>query len=164
MKLPRGKRLMSFDEALEIAKKACVLSEKCSHDIRMMLIRKGYPNSAIENINKILTEEGFVNEERYIYAFVNSKFNQLRWGKRKIAFELKEKRIDSKHTEKALNLINQEIYIDSIRNLAIGKLSTLVGKSHNDQKSKTINFLVGKGYELDMIVPVVESLLILKKI
>lgn len=160
MRSVRGKRLMSFDDALEMAKKACVLSEKCLFDIRMMLIRKGYPNSDIEEINKVLVDEGFINEERYTNAFVNGKFNQLRWGRRKIAIELKEKRIETSIVEKTLNSINQEVYLDSIRNLANSKLSTLIGKSHNDQKSKTINFLVSKGYELDLIIPIVESLLI----
>lgn len=159
MRTQRGKRLMSFDDALEMAKKACVLSEKCPFDIRIMLIRKGYPNSDIEEINRVLIEEGFINEERFTQAFVNGKFNQLRWGKRKIAVELREKRINSAEIEKALSNINSEIYLSSIRNLANSKLSTLIGKSSNDRKSKTINYLVSKGYELDLIIPVVESLI-----
>jgi regulatory protein len=162
MRSHRGKRLMSFEDALEMAKKACVLSEKCPFDIRMMLIRKGYPNSDIEEINRVLIEEGFINVERFTNAFVRGKFNQLRWGKRKIAIELKEKRIENSIAEEALESINKEQYTDSIRNLANSKLSTLVGKSHNDKKSKTINFLVSKGYELDLVIPIIESLLLIK--
>ena len=80
-----------FNTALVKAMAECSRREFCSYDIHNKLRLWGIGNTDSEKIIGILIKENFINETRYATAFVKDKFRYNKWGKVKIASNLKLK-------------------------------------------------------------------------
>ena len=60
--------------------------------------------------------------------------------------------------QKALKQIDESNYIDKLTKLAIEKYQSLKGEQYLIRKKKTIDYLVGRGFELDLINFVISEL------
>ena len=105
----------------------------------------------IEQILKELKEDNFINEERFSRAFCNDKFKFNKWGKRRISNEIRKYDLPANVVEQGLAYINQEEYDSTLRQLAHAKWSKLKEPVLFKKKQKTVNYLVQKGYESDLI-------------
>jgi regulatory protein len=99
-----------------------------------------------------LIEQNFLNEKRYIEAFVRGKFLIKKWGKIKIKAELNQKRIYGKEIDEAMeNEIEEDEYFKTIKQLIIKKKSLLNEKDKLKEKEKLYRYLLSKGYEQELI-------------
>ena len=136
-----------------ILKKACsycVYQERTHAEVRKRLSEWKVFGDEAEEIISWLIIENFLNEERFAKAFAGGKFRLKNWGKRKITFELKGRKISAYCIKEALNEIKDDEYESTIIKL-IKKKEKEYGKEKTTHQ-KIYNYLIGKGSEPENFV------------
>jgi regulatory protein len=98
-----------------------------------------------------LINDEFIDEERYARSFCRGKFKIKKWGKRKIEFELKKKKISSVCIKKGMEEIDFKEYLKQLNNQAEKKNKLIKDKNHFNRKSKLAKYLIDKGYESNLV-------------
>jgi regulatory protein len=98
-----------------------------------------------------LIEENYLNEERFAIAFAGGKWRVKQWGRVKIKYELKQKQVSEYCIKKALKQIVEEEYLQVLDKIAMEKYASLKSEQYLVRKKKTIDYLMGKGFESDLI-------------
>ncbi len=149
-----------FQKILEKTKRLCSNSEKCLFDVRQYLNRQKQDNISEqekEQILETLVEENYINEIRYVEFFVNDKLKLNKWGKIKIRYSLKQKNIDDKTIDLALNKVDNQAYIEILNNIINQKYNTLKNKSEIQAKAALIRFCTGRGFEYNEMIDIINS-------
>ena len=136
-----------FKTVLSKSMALCSRREYCSYDIRNKLLSWNISSEDAEKIITILTAENFINELRYSVSFVKDKFNYNKWGKVKIASQLKAKGISSGNIKTALGEIDDETYMRMIKHLLTSHRKTIKAKNQYDLKAKLLRYGLSKGFE-----------------
>jgi|SRR6478735_1837486 len=137
---------------LQKAKHYCAYQERCHSEVRDKLYSFGLHRNEVEPLLTQLIEEDFLNEERFAIAYAGGKFRIKNWGKEKIKYALKQKRVSDYCIKKALAAIPAPDYNKTFTSVANKKLATL--KSEKNifiKKKKMKDFLQQKGFEIIMI-------------
>lgn len=142
---------MTQKEGFEKMAKYCAYQERCMFEVRQKLFGSGLSSEEIENIICDLLDQNFINEERYAKAFARGKFYQKKWGKLKIKQHLKQKQISEYCIKLGLNEINQSDYLMTLEYLKTKKYKEVVAENNFIKKQKTANYLIGKGYESELV-------------
>jgi regulatory protein len=147
------------ESAFKKIKYYCAYQERCHAEVKQKLYGYGLYKSEVELLISQLIEENYLNEERFAIAFAGGKFRVRQWGKTKIKYELKLKQVSEYCIKKALKEISAEDYEKTLQKLAAEKLESLKGeKNIFIKRSKLQNYLVGKGYEFDIVGRMVSGL------
>ena len=140
------------EQAISKIKHFCAYQERCHAEVRDKLYSFGLQRKDVEGIIADLIGENYLNEERFAINFAGGKFRMKHWGKNKIKQGLKLKQVSDYCIKKALKEIDEAEYLRTFKKMAEQKLATL--KSEKNifvKKSKLQNFLLQKGYEMDLI-------------
>lgn len=146
-----------LDEGIYMLRRWCDLQERCVVEVRNKLYTWGYSASTIENWTAQLTEDGTLDEARFATAYASGKFRIKRWGKGKIAGELRMRGIASEYIQKALLEIDGSEYDQTLWHLASRK-SAQNGPRNRKNDGATARFLIGKGYEPALVWKVLADL------
>jgi regulatory protein len=137
--------------AFEKASHYCVYQERCQWDVENKF-REWHVDEALwDSIISELMVQNFIDEDRYAQAFVSGKIKIKRWGINKIITELKMRDITDYSIKKALKQLDMEIYVENLKYLVEIKRHSVVAESDFETKMKLSRYLMGKGYELEMI-------------
>ena len=142
---------MEYKKALSKAMNICSRKEQCISDVMEKLNKWNVNNNNLDKIINTLIQEKFIDEERYAVHYVNDKIWLNKWGKRKVLYVLKLKRISEKIIDKALGDIDNEKYYILVYNELKKKHKKLKPDDRLIIKSKLYNFGSGRGYESDLI-------------
>ena len=146
------RKRLTPDQAWQRARLYCSYQERSPVETKEKLYSFGLPGGAIERIISRLIEEDYLNEERYAAAFARGKFRMKQWGRIKIRYELKQKRISECCIKKAMEQIEEEDYLKTLEKLTGEKLEELRHeKNEFTRKKKVLDYLLQKGYERDII-------------
>ncbi len=129
----------------------CAKQEKAPSQILRKLEDYGASADEAEALLQRLIDENFVNEERFAGAYVSDKFRFNKWGKVKIAFNLRQLGIAEDQIENALATIEPRDYEDCVLQIATQKnrqLSPSLPPRHREKK--IVDFLRSKGFEFDV--------------
>ena len=88
----------------------CAKEDRCQQQVMDKLLEYGVSIGVSEEILLELIQEKYVDEERYSRSFCSGKFKVKKWGRRKIIFELKKKRVSEVCIQKGLEEIVPIIY------------------------------------------------------
>ena len=135
----------------------CAYQERCTADVLEKLYKLKVPKDDFDNYIPKLKGENFLNEERYVKAFI-SAHSKKKWGKTKIKSALSGKRIDSGLIKKYLDLIEQDDYDAQIKELLQKKWKSIRTGSPKEKKNKLIRFLLSKGFEMGKIMAAVKEM------
>lgn len=113
---------------------------------------------AIEKIINSLIEDKFVDDNRFAKSFVREKFRFNNWGRIKITYALKQKRIPESTIILALEEIEEEEYLHVLETELIKKKKSIKVKNQFDLKGKLLRFGQSKGFEIEYILRVIKSL------
>ncbi|MBC8464705.1 MAG: RecX family transcriptional regulator, partial [Bacteroidetes bacterium] len=91
-------------------------------------------------------------------SFCRGKFKIKKWGRRKITFELKKKRVSAVCIAKGLEEIEEEEYLESLITLLHKKEVLVKDKNPFVRKKKMVDYMVRKGYESDLVWEAVRKL------
>lgn len=139
-------------------KQYCAYQERCHREVKEKLYALGVWKRDHDEIIATLIEENYLNEERFAIAYAGGKFRIKGWGRIKIKYELKQKQVSEYCIKKALKQIDESDYIAKLTKLATEKYQSLKGEQYLIRKKKTIDYLVGRGFELDLINFVISEL------
>ncbi len=102
-----------------------------------------------EEIIISLLEDNFLDDTRFVEAYIRSKINQNKWGKQKIRHGLIRHRIAEDKINRGLAEMNRETYRLNLQGLLVSKQRT------TDDSTAWIRYLLQKGYEYDEILAVI---------
>jgi len=157
MDAPKKQKITDEKLALEKAGHYCAYQERSQQEVRDKLYEWGLWPAAVENIIVKLIGDGFLNEERFAKAYATGKFRQKAWGKIKIKQGLKLKKVPDVLIKKALNGINYDDYLETLR-IIIEKKSTILNESNAyKRRYKLQQYALGRGFESDLITEVLKD-------
>lgn len=139
-------------QALERAKWLCAKQERCQSEIYKKLKEWGIEEENSEEIITQLIIEKFIDEKRFAQLYSRSKFNQLKWGKIKISYELKQKGISEKCIQYGLQEIDNKVYIKTLQKEIEKKTKELKENNTFILKNKLIKYFYSKGYEPELTI------------
>ena len=144
-------KIYTVQQALEQMQKYCAYQERCSEEIRVKLIQIGIRGLDAENIIVELITENYLNESRFACAFARGKFKNNQWGRIKIEFELKRRKISAPNIRKGLSQISESDYRAMVLKL-VKKLDSKATYKY-DRKALMILYrkLMQKGFETDAV-------------
>lgn len=151
-------------EALTKAKQKiahyCAYQERCQQEVRSKLYQYGLYKNQVEETLAWLITEGYLNEERFAKTFAGGKFRVKKWGKLKIEQALKQKQLSSYCIRKGMAEIDTDEYAHTLTQLAKHKWNNYQQSVPDTftRRQKTARFLIAKGYEPDLVWPVVSNL------
>ena len=147
------------EKALQKAKYYCAYQERSHAEVKKKLYGFGLYKIEVELLMSQLIEEDYLNEERFALAFAGGKFRIKNWGKTRIKYELKQRQVSDYCIKKALAAIPDEDYEKTLLKLTEEKLATLKSeKNIFTKKGKLQNYLVGKGYEFNVVAVVLKDI------
>ncbi len=140
------------ERALQKIKHYCSYQERSHQEVKEKLYSFGLYKEEVESLLSQMIEENYLNEERYAVAFAGGKFRIRQWGRIKIKYELKQKRVSEYCIKKGLASIADEEYKKTLQKLFEEKKELLKEeKEVRNKKQKIRFFLVQKGYEPELI-------------
>jgi len=146
-----------FKTALSKAMAQCSRREFCRSEILVKLNSWGLGDIDSEKIISLLIKENFINEDRFAQAFVKDKFNYNKWGKVKIATHLRVKNISGDIIRKALNIIDNELYIKTLSDLISGHRRFVKAKNQYELKAKLLRYGLSKGFENSLLYDILKD-------
>ncbi|HMR93090.1 MAG TPA: regulatory protein RecX [Chitinophagaceae bacterium] len=151
------KKQLTPEQALQKLKHYCAYQERSHSEVVEKLYALGVWKKEHNAIIASLIEEGYLNEERFAIAFAGGKFRMKKWGRTKIKYELKQRQVSEYCIKKALKQITGEDYQAALQQLATEKYAALKGEQYLVRMKKTMDYLLAKGYEPDLVRVAVEK-------
>ena len=137
-------------EAKIKAGKYCAYQERTQQEVRDKLYALGLHQDEVEEVLTELITEDYVNEERFAIAYAGGKFRMNKWGRKKIEYALKQKKISDYCIARGVTEIDEKEYKQTI-------YSIIDKKSGSDQildyqeKARLAKHIIGKGFEPDLV-------------
>ena len=141
--------------------KAAIYASRCEHcenEVREKLLGWGGSEEEADEIITYLTEERYINNQRYANSYTRDKFRFNHWGKYKIGMMLRSKDICNEIIEEALNQIGEEEYLEKLEQILRDKLRSLKYSSEYEKKGKLFKFALSRGFESSAISKVIYGL------
>jgi regulatory protein len=140
------------EQALAKLQDICSMSEICSTEAAEKLRRYNVNAADAERIIARLIADRFIDDNRFIRAFVRQKYMYDRWGRLKIRQALRLKRFNSDEIETALSEeIDEEVYYENLAAALRTKARQLPEKLDRADRDKLARFAAGRGYEPSLI-------------
>ncbi len=153
---PMEKKSFTFDEIRQKLVNYCVYQDRCHSEVEQKMKEFLLIDEAKEEIMLYLLRENYLNEERFTRSYIRGKFYIKHWGKTKIKIHLKQKQVPEKLINACFDEIDDEDYNETILKIYGDYYSKQKGLKEYQRKSKTLKFLMGRGFEYDRIQDLVE--------
>jgi len=146
-----NKKILTTEQALQKLRHYCGYQERCHSEVKEKLYSLGVFKNEHDSMMATLIEEGYLNEERFAIVFAGGKFRVKQWGRVKIKYELKQKQVSEYSIKKALQQIEEKEYKDVLKKLADEKYAGLKNEQHLVRKKKTRDYLLQRGFEMELV-------------
>ncbi|WBV58549.1 regulatory protein RecX [Chryseobacterium daecheongense] len=151
------KKSYTFEEIKQKLVNYCVYQDRCHAEVEQKMKEFMLINEAKEEILLYLIQENYLNEERFVRSYIRGKFYIKHWGRNKIRMNLKQKQISEKLIQSCFNEIDENDYFKTLKKIFDDHYSKSSGLKEYQRKTKTISYLIGKGYEYEIILQVLEN-------
>lgn len=157
----RLKKLADEDNYIKCKNSALKIIErtyKSEKELRDKLVLKGYDDHIIKRTINFLREYNLLNDTNYAKMYVKDRSRNQ--GKNKIKYTLIQKGIDENIIEEELNKIDKDEIKEVAYEMALKKYRVLSKRENDNYKltQKLYRFLMGKGYDYDLIKDVIKSI------
>lgn len=152
------KKYLTKEQALQKLRQYCAYQERSHSEVISKLWDLGVRKAEHDEIVAALIEDDYLNEERFAIQYAGGKFRMKDWGRKKILYALKEKGVSTYCINKAMKAIPDEDYIKTLQQLTEKKYASLKGEQYLIRKKKTMDYLLQKGFEPDLITKAVNRL------
>ena len=136
----------------------CSYQERCTHEVVTKLADMEAKEEWMKPILDRLKKENFLNDHRFAHSYARGKFRFKKWGKLKIKFNLKLKKIEPSVISSALAALDTEGYNDTLLEILKIKINTQHLTNTFANIAKLYRYAVGKGYETDLVRDAINSL------
>ncbi|PKQ45870.1 regulatory protein RecX [Confluentibacter flavum] len=141
------KKTYTLQEATKKLEHYCAYQERSHQEVRQKLMDMYMIPEAIDVITIHLFEHNFLNEERFAKAYVSGKFNIKKWGKSRLAYQLKQKGVSKCNINLAIDGISDKQYIDVFNSLANKKVDLIKESDKWKKKKKFVDYFIRLGWE-----------------
>lgn len=150
----------SVEQALQKLRHFCGYQERSHDEVKQKLYSLGLYKDEIESAISVLIEGNYLNEERYAIAFAGGKFRMKQWGKVKIEYELKSKKVSAYNIKLALKSIEEIDYINTLQALTQKKWESIALEEEKlfVKKSKITTYLLQRGFEKQLVAEAIASI------
>lgn len=146
-------------QALERLMLLCSKAERCSGDALRLLRRWRIPQEEHDGIIEKLRQDRYLDDARYVRAFVRDKLRYSGWGERKIADALAQKRLGR---ELIREVIAEESDPERMQEKTARALEQKAGniryKNRYDLKNKLMRFGLSRGYAYEAVERIAEKI------
>ena len=130
----------------------CAYQDRTQAEVRERLQKWEVWGDEAEEIITYLIEENFLNEERFAKIFAGSKFRVKHWGRQKIRYELKARKLSEYCIKVGLAEIEDDDYIKTLEMILEKKKHELrTEKQPLVLKQKLSRYALGKGFENELV-------------
>ena len=158
--IPQMKQSEKSQHAVKQAKlkaaRFCAYRERTQQEVRDKLYQYGLHEEQVEELISDLITEGFINEERFAKAYAGGKFRLKKWGKLKIQRGLEQHGLTTYCISKGLESLEHDDYEATLSSLTEQKWQRLQEPDVFVKKHKTATYLIGKGYEPELVWTLLE--------
>ncbi|MBQ7239132.1 MAG: RecX family transcriptional regulator, partial [Bacteroidales bacterium] len=114
---------MTYEQALNRAAAYCSQAERATQEVLQKLESWEVSDEDAARILEFLRKESFLDEQRYVHAFVNDKFTYERWGRIKIVYALRAKGVTGAVVTNTLDdVIDPDQYVETLTDLLRAKM------------------------------------------
>ena len=145
------KKEMNEQEAYLQLAALCAQAEHCEQEMRDKMKRWELDEMVQNHVINRLTEERYIDNERYARAFVKDKIRYNKWGRRKVQQGLWMKRIDTDIQQRVLDEIDEKEYLDVLRPLLKQKRKSIKAENDYELNQKLVRFALSRGFTFDII-------------
>lgn len=149
---------LTREQALQKLRHFCAYQERCHSEVKDKLFKLGVRVKEHDEIIAALIEDNYLNEERFAIAYAGGKWRVKRWGRVKLTYELRQKKVSEYCIKKALKQISGEEYGAVLQQLLEEKYADLKEEQYLTRKKKTMDYAVGRGFEPNLVRAAIENL------
>lgn len=151
--------MKEFEKQLAKMRRWCAMQERCVVEVKIHASGIGISANHTDKIIGTLTEEGFIDEERFAKLYAGGKFRNKKWGRDRIIGELRARQIKEDAIAAGLKEIDEEQYrkniVDMVEHkIAITDHSNIVLFKHRLSKPA-----IAKGYEPGLVYEIIDGLI-----
>jgi len=146
------------EQAWQKIKHFCAYQERCHFETKEKLFGFGLSKTDVETLISRLIEEDYLNEARFAAQFAGGHFRIKKWGRVKIVYALKQKRVSPVNIKSALKEIDEENYKAILMKLAEAKWKLLKHEQYLNRQAKTSQYLMNKGYEPTLVQETIQQI------
>lgn len=140
----------SVENSFQKIKHYCAYQERSHYEVREKLYSLGLYKLQVEALLAKLIEEDYLNEERFARSFARGRFGLKKWGRVKIKYELRLKKVSDYNIKLGLKEIKEEDYLVTLQKLVDDKWDILKDEKNIARQAKTVAYLLQKGYEVPL--------------
>ena len=139
---------MTYEQALNRAAAYCSQAERATQEVLQKLEAWEVSDEDAARILEFLRKERFLDEQRYVHAFVNDKFTYERWGRIKIVYALRAKGVTGAVVNNTLDdVINPDQYVETLTDLLRAKMRGMKTPLAPNDRAKLYRFAAQRGFE-----------------
>lgn len=150
------KKRITAQQALERLETLCAKGERCTYELRQKLWNWQISGHAADDIINKLISAKFVDDTRFAKAYINDKVRFARWGQRKIALGLAQKRIDAGTVRQLLSEIDATVVEQNLLELLNTKARTIQDPRTYEGRTKLYRYALSRGYYPDVVSHVIK--------
>lgn len=143
---------------LSKAKQFCMYQERSLFELKNRLEEWQTQAKVTEKIIIQLINEDYLNEERFAKNFAIGKFRQKKWGKNKIIYALKLKRVPDLIIQIGLEGIDNIEYTEALVELLKKKSKEIKETNHHKKNYKLATYAINKGFRSGLVWDVINQL------
>ncbi len=151
------KKSFTFEEIKQKMVNYCVYQDRCHWEVEQKMREFLLIPEAKDEILLYLMKENYLNEERFTRSYIRGKFSIKNWGRIKIKIHLKQKGVSEKLISKCMDEIDEEDYKAVILKIWENYYAKQKGLKDYQKKSKTIHYLLSRGFEYEEILQSISS-------
>ncbi|MBP5680274.1 MAG: RecX family transcriptional regulator [Bacteroidales bacterium] len=139
---------MTYEQALNRAAAYCSQAERATQEVLQKLEAWEVSDEDAARILEFLRKERFLDEQRYVHAFVNDKFTYERWGRIKIVYALRAKGVTGAVVNNTLDdVIDPDRYVETLTDLLRAKMRGMKTPLAPNDRAKLYRFAAQRGFE-----------------
>jgi regulatory protein len=153
-----SEHFFSLEEAKSKIEYWCSYRDRSVYETAHKLQSYGQHEKDIDKIISYLKEYDFLDDERFTQSYVSGKFRINQWGRKKIYAGILSKHVDRECIQNALQSIDDDDYRKTIDQL-IEKKNRLLSTDKDSwkKKQKILQFIIGRGFEYDIVQDVLSK-------
>jgi len=150
---------MDFKTAFTKASALCAQQERCCSEIEQKLALWEVEKTDSQKVIAKLLEEKYIDESRFASFYARDKFRFNKWGKQKIVWHLRNKKIPADIITEVISNLDDSDYSETLFSLLKEKEKNLSGREFLKKKAALVRFAASRGFEYDQIMKILDRLL-----
>ena len=151
-------KTISPSKAMSRMAAQCARREYVAFDIETKLQRYNLDRSIIEEIIAQLKKDKFIDETRFTRSFIKDKLRFNKWGRKKIEYALKQKRVPDSIVSKVFEEFTNQDLNGALQEIMQAKWKTIKGDTDYDRRNKLIRFGLSRGFDMNNIMKCLDNI------